>query len=259
MTIQNINSRLANFESEVAKEPRRAKYWHNYTDSIREYIALPTESKFQTVHREFYKVLDVIHWLLHETLLAQVDLESRTGGHQRQLQYITMVRKALALLSLVWKHVRSTNISLGKPVFDIDYKEGATCPFSDVYVEQKFLAYLQTMCEHVHGKKFKHDMCNALNTLKRIKHRIDLSKPHSVQMIDEYVAVWNVFQQMFMELVFANFVKLANAGIMPCLQIFLDQQIQLKIDLLGEKELLLSKSNTNQIPMTLVYPMAPAG
>lgn len=257
--LKDLNTQCSLFQSMI-NENCKLEFLYEYLNLIRKCMATPTSRLFYSINSSFINAMNMLNFLLGVCLKLQVDLNSRQVLIKEQQLYLDCAHKVFVLYAAILNYTTSKGINIDEHLKNKIHMKSLSkivgdnyCDVSSIYVESKFLSILQTMCIEVFGGKWKEDMCELINVLVQQKIAIDNAQDNlSVADIDQYVSIWNGFQAHLLRLIFTNFIVFYNAGIIRCLGVYLNQQIQIKIDFLQRKNEILKKREQT-IPPQLIW------
>lgn len=245
-----INYLLGQYQSMINKHPELNKLV-GYSISVTEFISNPNSHLCENVYKEFYNSLQILATLLNANLLGQVDMHSRKKLIQKERDYIKISMTNMKILEKVFKTAEKLGINTAY-TYQIDLLKEKPCSINNVYLENEILEKMQKICVKVPGGDWKRTFCEQLNSLQQYKEMIENNLHPSEDLYENYQYIWNLFQESFIRLMFTNYITFHMQGIVPCLGQFLDQQIQLKIDLLEEQNRKAQKGNS-KIPNVLTW------
>lgn len=203
-----------------------------YTDSLYEI--------FQQVYVRYTALLYRTGLLLVRTLEFQNTSKRRAEYANYTTVLFNLAYSATDLLREVYQRAYDRDLIdiMVLNLFKAKVQGKPTCSESSVYVESEILKKLSQVCSNVDdGGIEKEDFCNHLVYFKSSKTRLDAAQAgRSVDavLVEGYLNVWQAFQSRLVNLVFKNFVNFYNEKIVKCMVVFIDQQTQMKLQLLNQ-------------------------
>lgn len=189
------------------------------------------------IHQLFIELLMHCATLLDRCCTSQINAETRAIYKKYMTAIFAVARNSADIIAEVY---RSPN---GQRYIDPIRNEVVQgrlqrhtdgCNVADVYIEQSVFLRMYNLCNFSKGGiGDRSDICNAVTSMYALKERLDVEfsrKSVTVRLIDEYLTTWQTFQTKFITFIFKNYVTLCNQDIIECMEKFLDQQIQLKIE-----------------------------
>lgn len=255
--LNKLNDWCSKFESRL-NESNKLNSLFGYLSLVRQCMGTPSARMVHSVNAKFVSVMNTLQFLLGDNLKQQVDLATRKMLAKEQALILECSHMVFLLYTGIIDYVQlqgvfvdenlRNKILLKTPAQLVSQKY---CDISSIYVESKFMDIIQTMCANVFGGKWKEQICNLINVLIQQKQMVDNASELTVAMIDQYIIIWNSFQAHLLRLVFTNFIVFHNAGVIRCLGVYFDQQIQIKIDLLQQRKNILLEEGKNILPQLI--------
>lgn len=231
MSLTQINKNLGILQSYINKYSELSAL-KNFKNSITECITTPTNILFHEAYKEFYHALQILAFVLNSNLNNQIDFSTRQQLIEKQHDII----KISILCTVIF--IKTYDVCINHGIIIINninvkkIKLKPKCKFQNIYMEKDIINQILKFCENVPGGKWKQELCEQTNLLLQYKNTISNMNTITIEIIDEYKYVWDQFQYNLLRLMFKNFITFYNLGFIACLNTFLDQQIQLKIELL---------------------------
>lgn len=202
-----------------------------YTDSLYEI--------FQQVYVRYTALLYRTGLLLVRTLEFQNTSKRRAEYANYTVVLFNLAYSATHILREVYQRAFDRDLIdiMVLNLFKAKVGGKQTCSESSVYVESEIIKKLGTICSNADGGIEKEDFCNHLVYFKSSKTRLDAAQgSRSVDgpLIEGYLSVWQAFQARLVNLVFKNFINFYNENIVRCMVVFIDQQTQMKLQLLNQ-------------------------
>lgn len=109
------------------------------------------------------------------------------------------------------------------------------CP-SSIYIEQNFLAKMTTLCIGQNLSFSNINICELTEVFQTSKQTLDATIERTDKTYSDYLNAWSSYKGILLHIIAENYIPLYNTELVMCLPRFLDQQTQLKIHFIKERD-----------------------
>ena len=217
----------------------------------------PTSADIQTIYADYNSTMATLRYALIRTTSEQINPDSRKkyGPHVQNI----------FSLSLLCAHVLGNVLNVGSRYGIVDaelsrivkYKLEASdvCEQQTIYVENKMLDALSELCNTVAGGERKGEFCSTLHEFRAIKLAMDTAFSNRTvthKLIYDYRNMWQKFCRLLIDLFYDNFIELFGSRLVQCMSKFVDQQIQICVQLL-EMDFRMQLAREKNTPTALAW------
>lgn len=200
-----------------------------------EFIQQPSYPRFQKCVQQ-YKIYLLQAGYIISKLATTQDNEKRRGIYAPISNVVfetnTLLTKSIKFLVLFAEKAFVLDAHSAE-IFDMRIKTN-DCNLSYVYVETQIFDFINEKCRELEGGKLKEKLCSSLTQFINIKKDLDNLEDVPILTLKRYIQCWGMFVEPLCEFVFSNYIPMYNKPIVQCFERFIDQQIQLVIDIYKE-------------------------
>lgn len=235
------------FDSEI-------QYGATFLNNVIDFYGASPRANTNKVDESFVKMMEHFGIILNKLLLYQNTIQFRSNyGKSFIVRFLLICDMAVKIVNKIKfnEYVKARIATSDGSSVPLD---GAGCACGDAdlpfhsendyvvdnvnYFEKDFVKEVETKFCEVPSKMLtisdRRKFCSKLKSLKSLKYQLDIVSAAQTMdplLVENFINCWNSFQKCFLHIVFKHFVDLSNHSFIYCIAMFLDQYVQLKIEL----------------------------